>query len=178
MEEKAPGLWVSLPMDIQKLQDIKKALGVSKWEECVLRGVQSIIPNMQYSIESVCKIENLNRLAQKILKLDAVNQAKYKAMLEATGCKNVNSAEQLIDVCGDFCLHCDNISFENFAEKNLPEDERVHLPEKLQKYFDFERYMRDVLGSMKVYKTEYGILEQIGGNIDMYFCGETAENEE
>lgn len=177
MEEKAPGLWVSLPMDVQKLQDIKKALGVNDWEECVLRGVQSIIPNMQYSIESVCEIEKLNRLAQKILKLDAMNQAKYKAMLEATGCKDIISAEQLIEACGDFCLHCDNISFENFAEKSLLEDERVHLPEKLRKYFDFERYMRDMLGSMKVYKTEYGILEQIGGSGDISFCEETAVDE-
>lgn len=177
MSEMPLGLWISLPMKNEKLSDIKKALGVHKWEECVLRGVQSIIPNMQYSIESVCEIESLNRLAQKILKLNDEQQATYKAILEVTGCKTVSKAERLIDRCNDFELHRENISFEDFAERSLTDDEKVHLPENLKKYFDFEQYMKDVLGGMRIHKTEYGILEQVNDNFDAEFYAESEENE-
>ena len=118
-----------------------------------------------------------HRLAQKILKLNDEQQATYKAILEVTGCKTVSKAERLIDKCNDFNLHRENISFEDFAERNLTDDEKVHLPENLKKYFDFEQYMKDVLGGMRIHKTEYGILEQVNDNFDAEFYAESEENE-
>ena len=37
--------------------------------------------------------------------------------------------------------------------------------------------MKDVLGGMRIHKTEYGILEQINDNFDAEFYAEAEENE-
>lgn len=158
--EHPRGIWVSLPMHDSKLSDVKNALGVIRWKDCVLQGVQSIIPNMQYSIESASEIESLNKLAHKILELNEMEQSKYKALLETVKCSDVQTALRLLDCLDNFCLHREKFSYADYGREALVKKDKIKLPDSLITYFNFENYLRETLGSVRIYKTEYGILEQ------------------
>ena len=104
-EEVAGGVWVSLPQEAEKLQNVPNALGVDNWDDCCLLGVQSILRDMQLCINHPKDIESLNVLAQEIDALDRPDQIKFKAVLEASEYQTIDDVQALFDQLENYQLY-------------------------------------------------------------------------
>ncbi|MDO4563675.1 MAG: antirestriction protein ArdA [Clostridia bacterium] len=157
LAENIDGIWISLPTDSERLRAVFRAIGAESPSECVLCGVQSIIPNMQYCIESTEQIELLNSLAQAMQRLGD-EQSKLKAILTAVNCHDISQALMLCEHMDCFGLYADFVTYADYGKSVLASE--VTLPEDMLQYFDFEKYTRDRLCDEHIYMTEYGLLKQ------------------
>ena len=159
-EEVAGGVWVSLPQEAEKLQNVPNALGVDNWDDCCLLGVQSILRDMQLCINHPKDIESLNVLAQEIDALDRPEQIKFKAVLEASEYQTIDDVQALFDQLENYQLYNTMVSMDDYVKQRLETKMKTKLPEELVQFIDFDGYYEAVMKDEHVFGTEYGILKR------------------
>ena len=160
------GVWIGFPQKPEQLRNVPKALGVEGWDDCKVLGVQSILQDMQISINQK-EIENLNTLAQNIIDLGRAEQMKFKALLEISGHHTIDAVQKLLGQLDKYQLYDDLVSTNDYAQQQLESEMNIKLPEELVEFIDFDEYYKYYMENAHVEITEYGLIERIDDKMEL-----------
>ncbi len=98
-----PPVRFGLPACAGELDGLVQAMMVSSRKELVYRCADCRIPALMEMISDAGEeIDHLNHLAQRLTDMDPKALSTYKALLEATDCKDLQSAETLMDSLDEY----------------------------------------------------------------------------
>ena len=152
------GEWLKLPVaDEAELEAVLKRIGICQGsEEYFITDYESSITNLQ--IEEYASVSEVNELATRMDELNDWDYEKLCAVIEAESPTSVKAILALLNELDGFDL----IPVEN--EEELGEFYAeccgifTNLPDFVQRYFDFEKYGRDIHLEGGVF-TSFGYLD-------------------
>lgn len=133
------GEWVSLPINNDKLEEVKKRIGINKYyEEIFITDYECDIDGVE--VNEFDNIEELNEMAKTLKELDETDKEIIGAIMSRG-----YSINEAIDKKDDVMIFYDCNDMEDVAIQYCEEcgilDE---MPEHLQSYFDFAAFGRDL----------------------------------
>lgn len=131
--------WVTLPVDDDELEEVKKRIGINEhYEEWFITDYESDIDGVE--VHEYSSIEKLNDIAAMLEDCDESDIEIISALLSEG-----YTMEEAIEKKDDCCIwyDCDNMT--DIAYK-LCDDYDIlrNIPDELKAYFDFEAYGRDL----------------------------------
>lgn len=133
------GEWVTLPVDDDELEEVKKRIGINEqYEEWFITDYESDIDGVE--VHEYSNIDELNELAEMLDGLEDYEIEIIEAMLSEG--YSINEAIDKKDDCMIY-YNCDDMAdvAEQYAEETGLLDS---IPENLRNYFDFEAFGRDM----------------------------------
>ena len=133
------GEWVSLPVDDDELEEIKKRIGINQYyEEMFITDYESDIDGVK--VHEYDNIKALNELAEALEELDE-NEIEIVSALLSEG-YSINEAIEKKDDC---YIYFDCNDMEDVAMACCEECGTLEaIPEDLRCYFDFAAFGRDM----------------------------------
>lgn len=134
------GEWVTLPVDDEELEEVKKRIGINKnYEEWFITDYESDIDGVE--ISEYTSVEKLNAIAAMLEDLDECEQEIVSALLT-----DGYTMEEALDKKDDCCVWFDCDDMTDLAER-VCEDLNLldGIPENLRYYFDYAAYGRDLM---------------------------------
>lgn len=133
------GEWVSLPINNDKLEEVKKRIGINKnYKEIFITDYECDMDGVK--VNEFDNIEELNEMAETLEELDETDEEIIRAIISMG-----YSINEAIDKKDDVMIFYDCNDMEDVAMQYCKEcgilDE---MPEHLQSYFDFVAYGRDL----------------------------------
>ena len=133
------GEWVTLPVDDDELEEIKKRIGINEhYEEMFITDYESDIDGVE--VNEYCNIEELNEMAEILEDLEDDELDIVMALIsEGYG---VNEAIEKKDDC---YIWFDSYDMEDVAIQYCDTCGMLEaMPEHLRNYFDFAAFGRDM----------------------------------
>lgn len=149
---------LKLPATENEIQRALEELQVSDISNCCIYGYESVVvPQLSDCYSDNDDVKTLNHLAEQISRLDQDNLAKYKAMVEAVECKDIETAISVYNKMEDFTLDRNCLTVGDYVDKVL---ETVDLPlkEQFSFYLAKDGYGRTLMQCNGIDKTSYGML--------------------
>lgn len=140
------GEWVTLPVDDDELEEVKKRIGISDepdengcyYEEMFITDYEADIDGLE--VGEYSSIETLNEIAEQLEDLDDYQAEIVEAMMSEG-----YTLSEAIDKMDDCIMFTDCEDMEDVARAYAEETGLLDsIPEHLQSYFDFEAYGRDM----------------------------------
>jgi antirestriction protein len=133
------GEWFTLPVDFEEMRE---AIGLNdQYEEYVIHDYEA---PKGISMREYTSLVELNEIAERIDALDKYEQDDLKLILESGHCAETGEALDVLENDGYRIWHeCDDMSDVAFAKV----EELGYLdqmPENLRRYFDYEKFGRDL----------------------------------
>lgn len=126
------GEWIEFPIDEDELEAVFERIGIGEeYEEFFFTDWEC---NFEAGLGEYETIEKVNELAEA---LDKADVEIIKAIVEATG----YSIDEALEMEDDVIFY-PNTSLESVAYEIV--QECYHLPEFAERYFDYERFARDL----------------------------------
>ncbi len=152
-----------LPGTPQAMDAVLDAIGARDWSgvslECLDCAATPLIPILGGRDD----IAHLDRLAQKLADMEPKALSAYKALLEATDCRDLGEAEQLIDTLDEYIFSPQLGSPTDVARGELS----IILTEQdtawLLPCLDLHRYGQALIERCGGVLTEYGLIERRDG---------------
>lgn len=141
--------------------DIQRALediGAKSMDDCCFYGYESlIVPQLADCYGDNEDFNALNHLAERINRLDNDTLVKFKAMLEAVECKDIETAITVYENMDEFTLDRNCTSPSDYADKVL---QSLDLPmkEEISNYLSTDGYGKALMQYNGVDITSYGML--------------------
>lgn len=158
VEGKLIGEWVTLPVTDEELTEVLARIGInSEYEEHFISDYE--VPFDNLNISEYASIEELNDFADQLDELNSWDEDKLSAILEYESVSSITDIMDIIEHLDDFELFTEvNDDRElgwYFAEMLGVIDE---IPARLQNYFDFRAYGRDIRLESAGGFTSYGFV--------------------
>lgn len=105
--------WRSVPLDLPATEEALDAalekLGAPNWDSVILGVVDSAIPDLlDNAVPYFDGMQQLNELAKAVMRIEQTGEMlKYKAVLTATGCTDIDDAIQLTEHLDDYVFNGD-----------------------------------------------------------------------
>lgn len=134
------GEWVTLPVDDDKLEEVKKRIGINEhYEEMFITDYESDIDGVK--VNEYSNIVELNEMVETLECYDDDDKATLIALMSECGYTINEAIEKSSDV--NIFYDCDNM--EDVAILYCEECGILDgIPEHLRSYFDFAAYGRDM----------------------------------
>lgn len=152
---------LKLPASPEELSSALEAVGAWDWREAGWSCLDCRIPALTEVIsDAEAGIDLLNNLAQRLAGLEPKTMTAYKALLEATDCKDIQSAEALIDSLDEYIFSPQYSSPAEVAKGELSvilcETDAAFLAPHLNLYRYGQALIERCGGSL----TAYGLIER------------------
>ena len=153
------GEWVKLPIQQDKLDEVLHRIGINaRYEEYFISDYESTMANLE--ISEYASVSEVNRLAEQLEELNDWEYEKLCAVVEAECPNSVQAIQALVAELDGFDLIPEVTDEESLGEFYAEcSGILTALSETVQRYFDFEKYGRDIhLEGCGVF-TSYGYVE-------------------
>lgn len=133
------GDWVTLPVDDDELEEVKKRIGINEYyEEWFITDYESDIDGVE--VNEYSDIEALNEIAEMLEELDDADIEIIGALMSEG-----YSFDEAIDKKDDVIIFVDCEDMEDVARNYIEETGMLDdVPEHLANYFDYESFGRDM----------------------------------
>lgn len=151
-------LSLKLPAATADVQRALEEIGAKSMEDCCFYGYESlVVPQLADCYTDNDDFNVLNHLAEKINRFNREEIAKYKAMLEATHCKDIETALSVYEKMDEFTLDRSCTTATDYVDKVL---ENLDLPmkEQFSFYLSKDEYGKALMQYNGVDTTSYGML--------------------
>lgn len=150
------GVWMDLPADKQKVQEVLKKLKESSFDRCLIKGsISAVFP---YPLTGDEDIEKLNTLAWKIREFpDQRTLAKFKAILEMECCSEIDFALDVTENLDCYDFDPKMYSPATYAEYIFREA-GIDPEDPAFAGFDFMGYGERQMGQVGHVQTAYGMI--------------------
>ena len=167
-EDEETHVWHNLPLELPtteaELDATLEKLGSPPWSEVVFGAEDSAIPDLLDDADCFDGMEQINRLAQIAKDLDRAGELpKYKAVLQATDCKNLDMAEELAGRLDEYILDSGTRSVEDVARGELRTMMDGASVETLLPHLNLYGYGLDIMRRDNSELTPYGLVERGDG---------------
>ena len=95
-------VYLDLPATEEQFEKTEEQLGDPGWLGTVFTSFDGVIPSMWEMLHTTEDLPELNLLAERLSAMEPKALSAYKALLEAVDCKDLQSAEQLIDALDNY----------------------------------------------------------------------------
>lgn len=152
---------LKLPASLEELSSALEAVGAWDWREAGLSCLDCRIPALTEVIsDAEAGIDFLNDLAQRLAGLEPKTLTAYKALLEATDCKDLQSAEALIDSLDNYIFSPQYSSPAEVAKGELSVVLCDEDAETLTPYLNMYQYGQALIKKCGGTLTAYGLIER------------------
>lgn len=149
---------LKLPASKEEIQRVLDEIGVKEMSDCCFYGYESVaIPQLSDILGDNNDFDALNHLAEKIVSFDNDNLVKYKSMLEAVQCKDLETAILVYENMDDFNINRNINTPTDYVDKIL-DNLDLPLKEQFSFYLSKEGYGRILMQYNGVDQTPYGML--------------------
>ena len=135
------GEWVSLPVDDEELEEVKKRIGINEYyEEWFITDYETDIDGVE--VNEYSNIDTLNELAEK---LEELSNDEWKLDIVSACMSEGYSLDDAIDRIDDCYIWFNCSDMEDVAREYCDTCGLLEaMPENLQNYFDFASFGRDM----------------------------------
>jgi len=167
-EDEEAHVWHNLQMDLPaneaELDAALIKMGSPPWSEVVVGVEDSAIPELLDDVDCFNGLEQINRLAIMVKRLDETGQLmKYKAVLQAIGCTDLLMAEELAGRLDEYILDSSSRSVEDVALGELHTMMDKASVETLLPHLKLYSYGLDIMRHDNSELTPYGLVERGDG---------------
>ena len=145
------GEWVTLPITDNRLEEVKKRIGINKrYEEWLITDYESDVDGVE--VNEYASIQTLNELAEALEELDEYELEIVGALLSEG--YSIGEALEKKDDCFIYfdCNNMEDVAITACEHNGILEV----MPEELRCYFDFAAYGRDMFYSSHFVFTDNG----------------------
>lgn len=149
---------LKLPASVADVQRALEEIGAKSMEDCCFYGYECmVVPQLADCYTDNDDFNVLNHLAEKIKRFNGDELAKYKAMLEAAQCKDIETALSVYEKMDKFILDRSCTTATDYVDKVL---ESLDLPmkEQFSFYLSKDGYGKALMQYNGVDTTSYGML--------------------
>lgn len=154
---------LDLPATQEQFRTALDEMSLESWDWIELHGFDGALPDLNIDLYHD-RIDDLNALAQKVRELDnAGNLCRFKAILNANGSYDVESALTLADRLDEYVFSQDIRSLAELGMDQLRfslTDESIAL---LKKHVNLEAYGEDIRKDENSELTPYGLIQREDG---------------
>jgi hypothetical protein len=155
---------LELPATKQQMEQVQRALEAPDWLGVQIVSLDGALPMLDTDTFYADEIDQMNELAQRVQQLDADGKLnRYKAILTATDCHDMNAAIALADTVDDYRLSVNIRSAEDVASEALSGCVDLQAAEILKKHLDLYACGTDIMEQDHSTLTGYGLLERVDG---------------
>lgn len=160
--------WKDVPLELPategELFAALVALDAPSWKEVVFRTEDSALPGFPDDVECLESIGQINELAQAAKKLDEAGQLmKYKAVLDAVECSDMDAAMELTDRLEEYQFSPGLRSVERVARAELKVLMDESSMELILPHLNLFNYGTDLVRRHNGEITPYGLVERQDG---------------
>lgn len=153
---------LDLPASKSELDAVPQKLGVDSWADVAITGYDGAIPDLPTEWYGV--IGQLNELAKVVEDVRASgNLARYKAILAATECREIDEMRELANSMDDFIYSPSLRSPEDLALSELKIAMADTMVEQLLPYLNLRGFGEAMATSQNMVFTGYGAVERQDG---------------
>jgi len=152
---------LKLPASEEQLQQAVERLAVGNWCEGLYTIEDSAIPNVLEESDTLGSLRKLNDLARAIAELSQEGFTKYKALLEATQCGNIEAALDYVSGLEQYTLNCNICSYEQLAKEDIFSYADAKTADMLIRHLNLDSYGREVEEQEHGRLTPYGYIVHI-----------------
>jgi hypothetical protein len=169
---------LEFPLSDRRLQIALSAVDAKRLEECNYRCTDCLIPTARKWIDEAGDYNDAERFALKLAEIERNGCVpEYKALLEASGCEDLETAIRLTDEIYEYRLDAECCLFTDYAKKELckkfPASENgVDITE----YVNLQSYGKALMEQNNVVSTNYGMLSRKDGGPILFPEDMTEEN--
>lgn len=161
--------WLHIPLNLPATEEeLDAALGkldAPSWDEVICTDYDGTIPNLRDMTDDVfLDIEQLNEFSAAVRKVEQAGRlTKYKAVLEATECTDLDIAATLADRLDEYVFDPNISGFTELAEDELRFSVSEDTAELLKKHLNLYQYGQDILKQENAAITSYGLIQRGDG---------------
>ena len=156
-------VYLDLPATEEQWQQAENELGDPGWLGTVIDSIDGLVPRLGDMLTSTEDISDLNPLAQKLANMSSNVVITYKALLEATDCRDLDQAEQLMDTLDEYILSPQFSSPIEVAKGQLSVILCDAEREQIIPYLNLYKYGQELIQDGRGVLTGYGLLERKDG---------------
>ena len=153
---------LDLPATEEQFEKTEEQLGGPGWLGTVLASFDGAIPSVWEMLHTTEDLPELNLLAERLSDMEPKALSAYKALLEATNCKDIQSARQLMDELDEYTFSPQYSSPVEVAKGELytimDNDLALLLP-----HVNLYQYGQDLIQNYGGVLTGYGLIERKNG---------------
>ena len=155
---------LKLPASLEELSSALEAVGAWDWREAGWRCLDCQVPMLTDIISDADEgIEFLNRLSQRLADMEPRTLTAYKALLEATNCRDLLSASLLADSLNKYIFSPQYSSPIEVAKGELSTILCDREAEIITPYVNLHQYGQALIQSYNGVLTAYGLIERVDG---------------
>lgn len=151
---------LKLPAGSAELDAILDSLDTWDWREAGWTCMDCSIPALADAVSDADDIDFLNSLAQKLADMAPKDLTAYKALMEATNCRDLSTAEQLIDTLDQYIFSPQYGSPTEVAKGQLSLVLAEPEASVLVPHLDLPGYGKDLMQTLGSTLTSYGLIER------------------
>ena len=155
---------LDLPATEEELDAALGALDAPSWEEVVIVDYDGAIPNLENAVDCFLGIDQLNELAASVNQvMDRGELSKFKAVLEATKCTDLNDMIDLAGQLDQYILEQNHQTYEDIALSDLRVIAGESALELLTPHVNLYAYGQAVAEKMNLALSSYGAVSRGDG---------------
>lgn len=145
-EGELVGEWVDLPITRDEMKEVFNRIGVGKppYEEWFITDYESDVTGLTEMLGEYESLNELNYLASHLDELGSYDIDVFEAAIEAGIPNDVSDLIDLTNNLDDLSLLEDIQDDEDLGYYYADECGCIEIPERMQPYFDYEAYGRDI----------------------------------
>ena len=151
---------LKLPAAPAELDAVLDSLDTWDWREAGWTCVDCRVLALADAVSDADDIKFLNHLAQKLADMAPKDLTACKALLEATNCRNLSTAEQLIDTLDQYIFSPQYSSPTEVAKGQLSLVLAEQEASVLVPHLDLPGYGKDLMQTLGSTMTSYGLIER------------------
>lgn len=156
-------VYLDLPATEEQWRQAENELGDFGWLGTVMDSIDGLVPRLGDMLTSTEDISDLNPLTQKLANMSSNAVITYKALLEATDCRDLDQAEQLMDTLDEYILSTQFSSPIEVAKGELSVILCDAEREQIIPYLNLYKYGQELIQDGRGVLTGYGLLERKDG---------------
>lgn len=154
---------LKLPAGPDQADAVVEELGAASWKELGWRCLDCRVPTLADAITETEDFSAVDLLAKKLMDMETKNTPRYKAVLSATDCKDINQALQYAESLDQYILSPGISGPRELARQEVELMASDKDAELLLKHLNLYAYGRELMEQDPAILTEYGLLERQDG---------------
>ena len=151
---------LGLPTSDEKMTEMLKSIGANSIDECEWQCVECQIPFAKESITQTEDFEQIEEFANFLQGLEQKEVGKYKALLQAAECSDLETALTLGANLNDYEFFPLHYTLEHYGLCALYEAYGEETTNALSQYMDCFKYGKDMMDKENAVDTEYGVIRR------------------
>ena len=155
---------VDFPATEEELDAALEALDAPSWEEVIIDSCDSPISGLECAIDCFLDIDQINELAASVKQImDRGNLPKFKAVLEATKCTDLDDMIDLAGQLDQYVFEANHQTYEDIALSDLRVIAGESTLELLTPHVNLYAYGQAVAEKMNLTLSSYGAVSRRDG---------------